>query len=277
MQILSKQTTANAQAWLEEAKTTGATVLIDKAIGWTSFDVVARLRNVLHIQKIGHAGTLDPLAEGLLIICCGKATKTIDSFQDLEKEYETVVRLGATTETYDSEKPEQNVCDVQHLRVEDIQNAVHSFVGEIDQMPPMYSARKVGGKRLYDLARKGQEVERSTRRVTISEIDILKIELPLLHLRVRCSKGTYIRSLAHDIGQLLGVGAYMASLRRTKIGSYNADDALEVQTLKELFKPAQTTEAATVETVETTPGMVETATAVQSQTPEETAAAGSNG
>ncbi len=239
MQMLTKTTVDGSEDWLLAAKTDGAALLIDKEIGWTSFDVVARLRTILRIKEIGHAGTLDPLATGLLIVCCGKATKTIESYQDQEKVYETVVRLGATTATYDSEQPEQNVQDVDHLQPEAIAAAVQSFVGEIDQLPPMYSARKVGGKRLYELARKGQEVERSTRRVVIHSIEVLSIELPMIHLRLRCSKGTYVRSLAHDIGQVLGCGAYMYSLRRTMIGDYHVDQALSITDIRNLFPPSE--------------------------------------
>ncbi len=237
MLMLKRQNSKDCIEWLNTAGSEGAAVLIDKELRWTSFDVVAKLRTVLRIKKIGHAGTLDPLASGLLIVCCGKATKSIESFQDMPKEYLAEIRLGAVTETYDSEKPEEQLCDVSHLQEEGIQEALRAFVGEIDQIPPMYSARKVSGKRLYELARKGQEIERPSRRVQIHELIVEDYTTPLLRVRVRCSKGTYVRSLAHDLGQALGCGGYLSSLRRTKIGEYSVDDALTIAELSDAFHP----------------------------------------
>ncbi len=238
MTILTRDAGVGPQEWLEQAHEAGAALLVDKDLNWTSFDVVARLRSLLRIKKIGHAGTLDPLATGLLIICCGKATKSIDGFQAQEKEYLATLRLGATTATFDAEMEEENVRDVSTLSQHDIETVVSGFVGDIEQIPPMYSARKVGGKRLYDLARKGTEVEREARQVHVACIDILGVELPLVSVRIQCSKGTYIRSLAHDIGERLGCGAYLKSLRRSAIGEYRVDTALRMSELEALFRPS---------------------------------------
>ncbi len=239
MKILSRTSIDQLAEWLEAIQTDGAAVLIDKATTWTSFDVVARTRSLTRTKKIGHAGTLDPLATGLLILCLGKATKKIQDFQDLGKEYVTTLKLGAVTSTYDSEGEETDIQDVQSITNEQINSAIDSFVGQIEQTAPMYSARKVGGKRLYQLARKGQVVERAAHVVTIDSIDQREIALPFVTMRVRCSKGTYIRSLAHDIGQQLGCGAYMSSLRRTGIGEYRVEDALTIAELNELLRPRE--------------------------------------
>ena len=226
--ILTKQTAEHFAEWLAGIPEHGGVALIDKDKDWTSFDVVAKLRVITRIKKIGHAGTLDPLATGLLIICLGKATKSIQSFQDQTKMYRAVVKLGATTRTDDAEAGEEQVRDCSHLRREEIEAAVQSFTGPIQQIPPMFSAIKKGGVPLYKMARKGKEIEREPRAVVIESIDIQDISLPLLTLDITCSKGTYIRSLARDIGESLGVGGYLADLRRTAIGRYHVDDALRI-------------------------------------------------
>lgn len=215
----------------------GSLLLVDKPEGWTSFDVVnkirGKIRHAFHVPKIkvGHAGTLDPMATGLLLICTGKWTKKLADFQGRDKEYTGVIRLGATTASYDKETPEENPKEYAHLSEEMIRNASQSFIGEIDQVPPIYSAIKVDGRPLYESARKGKEVEIQSRRVVIHTFHIDQIELPNVHFTVSCSKGTYIRSLAYDLGQLLGCGAYLSALERTSIGEYHLRDAWNLEDL----------------------------------------------
>lgn len=175
--------------------------------------------------KIGHAGTLDPRATGLLIVCCGKFTKKIPEIQDAPKEYWTEIKIGVQTESYDTEKPEILQTDITHISEDQIHEVLEKFVGEIEQKPPVYSAIKIDGQRAYNLARAGEEVEMKSRKTTIFYIKDITIDLPLVSFTVGCSKGTYIRSLAHDIGQELGVGAYLTQLRRTKIGEYTIENA----------------------------------------------------
>jgi len=211
----------------------GQVLLVDKPLDWTSFQVVNKikfkLKNEFKLKKIkvGHAGTLDPRATGLLIVCTGKATKEISKIQEAPKEYLATIKLGVQTESYDTEKPEINPQDISGVSVEQILEALKKFDGEIMQTPPVFSALKVDGKRAYDLARQGQIVEMKPRPTTINYLDEVKIDLPFVHFRVGCSKGTYIRSLAHDIGQELNVGAYLVDLRRTKIGNYDVKDSVE--------------------------------------------------
>ena len=197
---------------------------VRKEKGYTSFDVVAVLRGILHEKKIGHCGTLDPDAEGVLVVCTGHATKLVDLLTAHEKTYETVLRLGITTDTQDTSGEILTRKEVG-LTEEEIRAAVRSFVGEIEQIPPMYSAIKVNGKKLYELARAGKEAERKPRRVYISQITVDKIDLPDVFLTVHCSKGTYIRTLCEDIGNKLGCGGAMASLKRTKSGAFSIEDA----------------------------------------------------
>lgn len=202
----------------------GAVILVDKPYRWTSFDVVNKLRKFLHV-KIGHAGTLDPLATGLLIICTGKLTKSIEGYQKQQKEYTGIIHLGATTPTYDLEATPEDFKDCGQLTGADIEAAANKFTGDILQMPPIHSAIKKDGKRAYEYARAGKEVKLQPRPVTVSEFDLTKIELPEVHFRISCSTGTYIRSLAHDLGQELGCGGYLQELRRTKIGDFDVQDA----------------------------------------------------
>ncbi len=206
----------------------GAVLLFDKPIGWTSFDVIRKLRNIIRIAKIGHAGTLDPLATGLLIVCTGKYTKKINEYMGMEKEYTGTFTLGAVTPTYDLESEPQQQMDITHLTPGQIQAAAGRFVGDIMQTPPIHSAIKKDGQPVYLAARKGIDVQLEPRPVTIYAFDVVKIEGPVVHFRVVCSTGTYIRSLANDFGAALGVGAYMSSLRRTRIGQFQVTDAKQL-------------------------------------------------
>lgn len=204
----------------------GQVLLIDKPLRWTSFDVIRKIRNLIGIKKVGHAGTLDPLATGLLIICTGKLTKKITEYMTQEKEYMGTFTLGAVTPTYDLESKPQSFKSIDNISAEDIKAATQEFIGEIWQVPPAHSAIKIEGKRVYELARKGQDVKLEARKVVVKEFEIAKVELPLVHFRVVCSTGTYIRSLANDFGNALGCGAYLSSLCRTRIGSFKLEDAL---------------------------------------------------
>jgi len=223
----------------EEDFLTGQIILIDKPLEWTSFQAVNALKWAIRKKfnlkklKIGHAGTLDPLASGLLIICTGKFTKKIPELQGQVKEYTGTFTLGATTPSYDMETEEDQTFPIEHITEESIQNATRHFLGEIEQIPPVFSALKKDGKRLYELARKGQEVEVEARKIEVLEFEITRIDLPEVDFRVVCSKGTYIRSLAHDFGKALGSGAYLSALRRTKIGDYNVNNATTPMVFKE--------------------------------------------
>ena len=208
---------------------------IYKEKGYTSHDVVARLRGILHIKKIGHTGTLDPEAVGVLPCCIGKGTRLVDMIADRSKEYEAVMRLGVTTDTEDMTGDILSTSNVD-VTPSDIENAASSFVGDIEQIPPMYSALKINGKRLYELAREGKVVERKPRNITINSIDITEINLPLVNMRISCSKGTYIRSLIRDIGDKLSCGAAMDSLIRTRVGIFNIDEALRLDEVERIFK-----------------------------------------
>ncbi|MBO6212667.1 tRNA pseudouridine(55) synthase TruB [Algoriella sp.] len=205
----------------------GHVFLIDKPLDWTSFDVVNKIRwNIrkaynLKKIKVGHAGTLDPKATGLLLICTGKLTKQIDKYQAQEKTYTATIKIGVTTPTYDMESEEDETFPTEHITEEMIHEATKQFVGEIEQFPPMHSAIKVDGKRLYELARVGKEIERKARTITIHDFIITKIDLPFIDFEVKCSKGTYIRSLAFDFGKALNSGGYLTALRRTKIGDFD--------------------------------------------------------
>ena len=203
----------------------GQVLLIDKHLHWTSFDVVRKIRSTLKIKKVGHAGTLDPLATGLLIVCTGKYTKKINEYMAQAKEYTGTITLGATTATYDKESTPENFKAFQHITEEEIKITTLQFLGEIQQIPPVYSAIKKDGVASYELARRGEEVELKARTITINEFDIITIALPIIRFRILCSTGTYIRSLAHDMGQALGCGGYLSELRRTKIGEHNINDA----------------------------------------------------
>ncbi|PHR73598.1 MAG: tRNA pseudouridine(55) synthase TruB [Lutibacter sp.] len=213
----------------------GQVLLIDKPLNWTSFQVVNKLRweirqkfNIKKI-KVGHAGTLDPLATGLLILCTGKFTKKIDTYQAQEKEYTGTITVGGTTPSYDLETEINETFPTDHISDELIHETTKQFVGTIDQKPPIFSALKKDGKKLYEIARAGETVEIKTRKITISTFEITNIDLPNIDFRVVCSKGTYIRSLAFDFGQALNSGGHLSALRRTKIGDFSVDDAQSVE------------------------------------------------
>lgn len=217
----------------------GTVFLVDKPLEWTSFDVVAKirgiLRQVLNVRKhkVGHAGTLDPLASGLLIVCTGKMTKQIHLYQDMPKEYTGTITLGGTTPSYDREMPVDQVFPVDHITPEGMEKARISLMGEILQEVPLYSAVKVEGRRLYDIARKGESVISKSRNVFVHEFEIDTQHFPDIRFRIVTSKGTYIRAIAHDFGRLLNSGAHLSELRRTKIGKYKADDAWRLEELTE--------------------------------------------
>lgn len=216
----------------------GQVLLFNKPLGWTSFQLVNKarwlIRKSCNIKKIkvGHAGTLDPLASGLLIICTGKFTKKIDEYQGQQKEYTGTFTMGATTPSYDLETEINETYPIDHISEYDIEVATGEFIGEIDQVPPVFSALKKDGKRLYEYARSGEEVEVKSRKVEITEFEITNNHMPALDFRVVCSKGTYIRSLANDFGMALGTGAHLSALRRTKIGTFHVDDALDITTFE---------------------------------------------
>lgn len=212
----------------------GQVLLIDKPLNWTSFQVVNKLRWEIKQRfklkniKVGHAGTLDPLATGLLIICTGKQTKEIDNYQGQIKEYTGTITLGATTPSYDLETEINEIFSIDHISEELLKETTKQFIGDIQQKPPIFSAIKKEGKRLYELARKGETTEIKARTVTISAFEITHIDLPKVDFKVICSKGTYIRSLAFDFGNALNSGAHLSALRRTKIGDFSVDKSLSV-------------------------------------------------
>lgn len=215
----------------------GAAFLIDKPISFTSFDVVKILRRLINVKKVGHAGTLDPLADGLLILCVGRATKSISQIQELDKTYQVEVTLGSTTPSLDRATEVESRAEYSHIEKDNVEEVLNNqFTGEIYQVPPMYSAVKVAGQRLYKKARKGETVERQARPVHIKDIKLLNFDLPGLDLEVRCSKGTYIRTLAYDIGKALGSLGYVTQLRRTAIGPYSAEEAMKPEELKSIFE-----------------------------------------
>lgn len=211
-------------------------VIVDKPSGWTSQDVTARLRRVFNTRRIGHGGTLDPMATGVLPVFVGRATRGVEFFEHAEKTYETLLLPGLTTDTEDITGTVLRKQEIS-LTEDQVEAVLHKFRGEIMQVPPMYSALKVGGQKLCDLARKGQEIERKPRPVTIFELEFLGFQEGVVRLRVRCSKGTYIRTLCKDIGEALGCGGCMAALRRTSAGSYGIDDAVPLQTLLDTQEP----------------------------------------
>jgi len=227
----------------------GQLLLVNKPYKWTSFDVVGKIRNAFKPLKlkVGHAGTLDPLATGLLIICTGKMTKQIDTFQAEEKEYTGTMTLGATTASYDMETEPDNKFDISQLTEEKLRNNCKQFTGDIQQYPPAHSAIKVDGERLYEKARRGEDVELRLRNVTITEFELTRIELPEVDFRVVCSKGTYIRSLVNDFGAALNNGAYLSRLRRTRSGNFQVADAWEVMELVTMIRELKTGDGAPVE------------------------------
>ena len=211
----------------------GKILLLDKPIHWTSFDLVRKVRGLVKIKKVGHAGTLDPLATGLLIVCTGKFTKKINEYMGMEKEYTGSITLGAVTASYDLESEPQNITSISHLTNEEILKSTLAFTGEILQVPPAFSAIKQKGKPVYLAARKGEEVILVPRPVTIKSFEIIDIKLPEVYFKIVCSTGTYIRSLANDFGKSLQVGGYLSSLRRTRIGEFKAEDAQTIIAFEE--------------------------------------------
>lgn len=226
----------------KEAFLEGETLLLDKPLNWSSFQVVNKLRWLIRQQygikkiKVGHAGTLDPLATGLLLICTGKSTKTINDLQGQIKEYTGTISLGATTPSYDLETEINGTFSVKHITPELIHESTKQFIGVVDQFPPVFSALKKEGKRLYEYARAGEQVEVKSRQIEIKEFDVTSINESEVSFRVVCSKGTYIRSLAHDFGKALNTGAHLSSLRRTKIGDYHVDNAISIEIFENQLK-----------------------------------------
>ena len=220
----------------------GELILIDKPYQWTSFDVVKSIkgqaRRITGIKriKVGHAGTLDPLATGLLIICTGKMTKQIESFQAQEKEYTGTIYLGATTPCFDLEQEIDHRFDISDITAEEVRKTTQQFLGEIEQTPPIFSAIKIDGKRAYEYARNDEEVKIKSKKISIHEFELTRIELPEIDFRIRCSKGTYIRSIARDFGLALNNGAHLTALRRTKIGDFKVENAMSPAEFKELVK-----------------------------------------
>ncbi len=223
----------------------GIVIAINKPYQWTSFDVVRKIKNLiskklrqeLNIRtknfKVGHAGTLDPLAEGLVLICTGKATKSINELMIAEKEYVATIEIGKTTPSFDLESEYDRFFPIEHIDEKLVKEVLSEFVGEQDQIPPVFSAKNINGKRAYEYARKGEEIEMKSNRVTISEIELLDYDLPNITFRVVCSKGTYIRSLARDIGEKLNSGAHLTKLIRTRIGDYHLDSSITLQEFEE--------------------------------------------
>jgi tRNA pseudouridine55 synthase len=214
---------------IENTFAEGRVILIDKPFDWTSFDVVRKIRNTIRIKKVGHAGTLDPLATGLLIVCTGKFTKIINEYMAQEKEYSGTITLGAVTPTYDLESEPENFKSLEGITEEMIEATTKEFTGEILQTPPIHSAIKQKGKPVYLLARQGVEVILEPRKITIHDFEITKIEMPVISFKVVCTTGTYIRSLANDFGNALGCGGYLSELRRTRIGKYKVENAMSVE------------------------------------------------
>ncbi|MFA8342032.1 MAG: tRNA pseudouridine(55) synthase TruB [Rhodothermaceae bacterium] len=214
----------------------GEVILFDKLEGFSSFNVVNRVRRLINVKKVGHAGTLDPLATGLLILCTGKKTKEIYKYQDLPKVYTGIISIGKRTPSMDSETEFTEEKDISGVTSEQIEETRKSFLGEIEQVPPMYSAIKHNGKSLYHYARKGKMITREARKVEIYDFKITEVNLPDIHFEIKCSKGTYIRVIADDFGQKLGCGGYLKKLRRTAIGDYNVENAFTVEQFIEFFE-----------------------------------------
>lgn len=225
----------------------GEVLLFDKALTWTSFDMVNKIRYLIRSQlqikkiKVGHAGTLDPLATGLLIVCTGKQTKNIETYQAQTKEYIATLKIGATTPSFDRETSEENHRPAEGITIEKLKATLQQFEGEQNQVPPIFSAKKVDGKKAYESARKGKEIELKAHKIVIYEIELIDFQWPLAEIRVICSKGTYIRSLASDIGENLGCGAYLHDLRRTKIGDFSVENALTIAEFEKKIKNLQPT------------------------------------
>lgn len=231
-----KAITKNTIAEIDPDFISGEIILIDKSWRKSSFDCVYKVRKALDVKKVGHAGTLDPNATGLVVVCTGRMTKEISKVQELEKTYTGIFSLGKTTPSFDGESKFDSEKKFDSVTEEKILMTRNLFTGNILQTPPMFSAIKQNGQPLYKLARKGKEVERGTREVIVTKFDITKIDLPDIHFEISCSKGTYIRAIAHDFGQQLGCGAYLKELRRTRIGDFKVEDAFTLDEFKEVAK-----------------------------------------
>jgi tRNA pseudouridine55 synthase len=220
----------------------GEVLLFDKPYGWTSFDLVGKVRNFLCRElkvkklKVGHSGTLDPLATGLMVLCTGKATKQVESFQAQEKEYIATLKLGATTPSFDCETIEDQWFETDHIHLELFSEKLREFQGSLEQVPPSFSAVKIDGKRAYKHARAGRDPELKPKTIVISNIELLSFKMPEAIIRITCSKGTYIRALARDIGIILGSGAYLTALRRTRSGNFYVENAMTFETFRDKFK-----------------------------------------
>lgn len=226
---------------MNELVNKSGTFLFDKPYRWTSFDVVGKVRSMCKQAfgerlKVGHAGTLDPLATGLLIVCIGKDTKTIDRYSGLDKEYIATINISATTASYDLEKPIEGNYNYSNISTEQVENALSSFLGLQQQIPPSFSAKWVNGDRAYNIARQGITHELKSHEITIYELELLRCELPEIEIRIKCSKGTYIRSLVRDVGAMLSGGAYLSSLRRVSIGDFNIKDIITLEQFEEKLK-----------------------------------------
>lgn len=231
----------NPQTPFEE----GVVIPVDKPLGWSSTDVVRKIKVMLRKIgyrkiKIGHAGTLDPLATGLLLVCVGRATKRVDELQAQPKEYLTTIRLGATTPSYDLEHPVDEQYPWEHITPEAVQMALDGMVGEQEQIPPLFSAKRIDGKRAYEHARQGTEVEMRKALITIYDIKLEECDLPHVTIRMECSKGTYVRSIARDLGEKLGSGGHLTALRRTRSGQFNADESLTLEQIEKMLLPDET-------------------------------------
>lgn len=214
----------------------GEIINVNKPEGWTSFDVVKKIRNIIRIKKVGHAGTLDPFAVGVLLICTGRATKRVTELLSLEKEYLATVELGKTTDTYDRTGVLLSETVPPRFELSELQSVCSGFIGEIYQIPPMYSAVKIKGQRLYKMARRGMVVEREPRKINIHNIEVLKYQHPFVTLKVVCSRGTYMRALANDIGKELNCGGHLSALTRTRIGSYRIENAYSIAKFEHVVK-----------------------------------------
>jgi tRNA pseudouridine55 synthase len=217
----------------------GHVFLVNKALDWTSFDAVRKIRNTAKIKKVGHAGTLDPLATGVLIVCTGKFTKKINEYMGMEKEYTGTITLGATTPTYDLENEPENFKDIDFITEDLLHQTLPQFTGDIMQTPPIFSAIKINGQTAYNLARKGADVALKARPVIVKSFEITQLALPLVHFKIVCGTGTYIRSIANDFGAALGCGGYLSSLCRTRIGEFRIEQCQSVETIVEAINKAK--------------------------------------
>lgn len=222
--------------WKEKLLSEGGILLINKDEGWTSFDIIRKIKYLFKIKKVGHAGTLDPLATGLMIVAIGKATKMLNYLQDVDKQYMGFIKLGATTDSFDRETEETDHSDITNLQEIDIYNNIKNFLGEIEQFPPVHSAVKFDGKRAYEYARKKIDIPLEPRKVTVSNFEILSLDLPYIEFKIDVSKGFYVRSFAFDFGKKIEIPSYLYSLKRTRVGEFYLNDALKIEIIEEFLK-----------------------------------------